>query len=142
MLDYQLVPIYEWGNWFSVRQIAPEHYDLGDYSGIKLRLRVVSGAEKTLLRITLVDINPNSVPYAADELWWCDVQNVLELVSNEWQVVVCPFKSFVLSNGFGARENDSRLDISYIVAYEVNIISPEGITVQGRFELGDLAVYR
>jgi len=132
-------PIYVWGNWFSIRKNTPNQFDYSSYSGVKIRLRSLT-PQNVQVRVTLVDVNPNSAPYTSDEMWWCNFESLL--VVDQWQVVACPFRAFVLSAGFGARKNDGHLDPSHISAYEISVISAPGEVTSGWMDLGFFSAYK
>ena len=141
IVEYDLQPIYEWGNWFSIRRTTSAPYDLSSYSGIKLRMRIVKPAD-AILRITIADIDPKTAPYASDELWWCDFQNLTTDPAGEWKILVCPFNSFTVSNGFGARQNDQKLDLQNIIAFEISVLSRTKARINGSLEIDSLAAYK
>lgn len=141
VVQYELSPLYDWGNWLSIRKTVTTPYDLSKYSGVKLRIRTQDPVKATL-RFTIVDINPKQVPYASDEMWWCDFESVLQDGQGEWQVFVCPFRSFVLSEGFGARQNDLTLDLRNVIAFEISILSQENTMIKGSMEIDGIAAYK
>lgn len=136
-IGYDLPPFHDWGNWISVRREFDQPLDLTGCTGLKMDLRVMkpSGAK---LRITLADIDSAG----RDELWWFDFDGgVLAAGGDSWRTVMLPFDGFSESYGEGTRHNDDKLDLSGIIAYEVNVVSPAGARTKGAVALNELATY-
>lgn len=142
-ISYSLSPVFDWGNWLSIRRETGTAMDLSSYSGLSLRFRVETPAAATL-RITLADVgDPTDLNVkGADELWWCDLGRIESSVVGEWQSLECPLENFMLASGAGVRSNNLRLDLENIVAYELNIVSDAGITASGAIVVDSLTAFR
>jgi hypothetical protein len=127
------------GNWFSMRRQDGEILDLGSYSGLKAHLRVDVPAG-AILRITMADVIGEEM--RNDELWWCDNKDILSEKSDQWQTVTCPFTDFYLASGVGTRQNDQKMDLTRIVAYEINIVSETPTLLEGDIVVNLLEAYR
>lgn len=142
-LSYTLPPTFDWGNWLSIRQESGNLMDLSTYAGLSLRFRIEMPAA-TRLRMTLADVDSplDANVKGADELWWCDLGRIEDSMVGEWQTVTCPFADFELAAGAGTRLNNLRLDLKYIVAYELNIVSDAGVNASGIIVLDSLIAFR
>ncbi|NIM16351.1 MAG: hypothetical protein GTO45_30510 [Candidatus Aminicenantes bacterium] len=150
-IEYEIPPLYDWGNWFSIRcELATEKsspfsgidsaLDLKDYNGLKLNLKVEEPSNG-ILRITIADV-VNLGKRSDDELWWFDFKNgVLAGPTGEWQTLTLPFNKFYESYGAGTRHNDSKLNLSKIIAYEINIVSKGKTHLKGTIVLNSLVTY-
>lgn len=114
--------------------------DLTGYNGLKLNLKVEASSDARL-RVTLADIT--SIDRRGnDERWWFDFKDdVLNGPKDQWQPLTLPFKKFYESYGAGTRHNDGRLDLSKIVAYEVNIVSKGRTHSQGTVVVNSLVTF-
>lgn len=141
-VDYNLPshPTPGWGNWVSIRREVDSLINLSGFSGVTLHLRVEQSAN-TLLRITLVDIEQGQEVgiKGGDELWWCNLENVMDNSTGEWQTITCPFEDFV--QGAVGRNNDLMLDLERIIGYEFTIVSESGTNPNGIVELDSFTAY-
>lgn len=143
-IQYDLPLLYDWGNWLSIRNEFDSTLDLSNYSGLQLNIKVVA-ASNAKLRITLADLaSVDDVgKKGKDELWWFDVKSqILKGTKNQWQTLTIPFSGFYESWGAGTRHNDFKLDLSKIIAYEFNIISPAGEQCKGTIEVNSLVAFK
>lgn len=140
-IEYNIPEYYDWGNWSSVRCELDPVLNLSDYQRLKLNIKVLEPSN-AILRISICDV-ANINQRGNDELWWFDFKsNVLSNKSDKWQTLILPFKDFYESYGAGTRHNDSRLDLTKIVAYEINIISKAETHPKGKFLLDLLITYK
>lgn len=142
-ISYRLPPYFDWGNWLSVRREFERPLDLRNYKGLKLSVRTES-AENTRFRITLTDVKDDrdvSI-HGADELWWFDAPATLLTPGTGVQTLYAPFDEFYLGYGAGMRWNDKKLDLSRIVAFEINLVSSGGTEGRGTVIVDCLRAYR
>lgn len=117
-LDFTL-PSY---GWMSVRREFESSINLADYKGLIFNLKVDTPAPNTTLRITLSDSSDGKTN--GDEMWWFDCERaLLDNESQQWIEVNIPFDDFIVSYGNGTRHNDYKMNLSGIVAYEINLVS-------------------
>lgn len=126
-ISYRLPPHFDWGNWLSVRRELSPLLDLRRYEGLALSVRT-EAAENSRLRITLTDVRDerDAARHGADELWWFDAPAALLTPGTGVQTLYAPFEEFYLGYGAGMRHNDGKLDLSRIVAFEINLVSTGG----------------
>lgn len=141
-IQYDLPPLFDWGNWASVRREFESVSDMNACKGIELELRVVVPSNAKL-RITLSDVaSPKDInKRGLDELWWFDLDDKLLAQKKGWIAVHAPFNKFYESYGAGTRQNDHRLDLSNIVAYEINLVSKGGFHPKGIISLKSVRTY-
>lgn len=142
-IQYALPPYFAWGNWVSIRKEFPTPLDLSGYQGIKIDVKILTPSNARL-RLTLADVATlaDAPMHGADEMWWFDVprDEVLK-AQQQWVKLQVPFRAFYRAYGAGTRHNDGRLDVSKIVAYELNVISAAGESPQGAFLVKALRAY-
>lgn len=142
-IEYTLPPHFSWGNWASVRKEFDSITDVSDCDGIEIGIQLgrTSGAD---LRLTLADVaNPGDADrHGADELWWFDMPNSSLGPAGELITVKAPFNSFSIGYGDGVRINNRQLDLSNVVAYELNVISGPGNTETGSLLIGAIRGYK
>ena len=143
-IEFNLPPYFDWGNWLSIRNEPGTLWDLSEYKGLELKLRV-EAPSNAMLRLTLADVvsTEDVGKKGSDELWWFDFhESVMKINPGEWQTLKAPFKKFYESWGAGTRHNDSKLDLSKIVAFEISMISPSKLNTSGRIVLNTISAYR
>lgn len=139
-IEYEIPPLYDWGNWLSIRCEFDSVLNLQDFHGLKLDIKVEEPSNGNL-RVTLSDV-VNINKRGVDELWWFDFKSeVLAGPIDQWQTLTLPFKNFYESYGAGTRHNDSKLDLSKIVAYEINIVSEGRTHIKGTIVVNSLVTY-
>lgn len=142
-IQYALPPYFTWGNWVSIRKEFPTPLDLSGYQGIKIDVKILTPSNARL-RFTLSDVAmlADAPIHGKDEMWWFDVprDEVLK-AQQQWVTLQVPFRAFYRAYGEGTRHNDGRLDVSKIVAYELNVISAAGESPQGAFLVKGLRAY-
>ncbi|HEX3553490.1 MAG TPA: hypothetical protein VIA62_09705 [Thermoanaerobaculia bacterium] len=124
-ISYNLPPLFSWGNWFTIRREFESAIDLHEYAGLAIQVQAESVAN-TRFRLTLTDVaTANDVAkHGADEMWWYDAPP--DFLATHWgesRTLYAPFAEFYRSYGEGARINDSKLDLSKIAAFEINLVS-------------------
>lgn len=140
-IHFELPPCFDWGNWASVHKEFHPALDLQKYQGLRLRLKIETPSEATFLRITVCDMSKDTS--AGDEMWWFDCpRDMLMGAAGKWISVQAPFASFKESSGEGTRHNDSELDLSRIIAYEVNLISESKAEQNGTILINNLRAYK
>lgn len=143
-IQYDLPPFYPWGNWLSIRKEFKSSLDLNGYTGLELDVNVEIPSN-ALLRITLADVEKlkDAGKHGADELFWLDFDpGVLGNGTKKWGTLRAPFKDFYLSYGDGVRHNDGQIDLSKIVAYEINIVSKSGEHPKGVILVNSLRAFK
>lgn len=142
-IQYALPPYFAWGNWLSIRKAFPTPLDLSGYEGVKLDIKILTPSNARL-RLTLSDVATlaDAPRHGADDMWWYDVprDEVLK-AQQQWVTLQVPLRAFYRAYGEGTRHNDGRLDVSKIVAYELNVISAAGESPQGAFLVKALRAY-
>ena len=142
-IQYALPPYFAWGNWLSIRKAFLTPLDLSGYQGIKIDVKILTPSNARL-RLTLADVATlaDAQIHGADEMWWFDVprEDVLK-AQQQWVTLQVPFRAFYRAYGEGTRHNDYRLDVSKIVAYELNVISAADESPQGAFLVKALRAY-
>ena len=123
-ITYDLPPHLDWGNWLSVRRELGRLTDLHQYEGLVLDVRT-EAATNTQFRITLTDVaNPQDASkHGADEMWWYDAPAGFLTPNGHYVRLYAPFRDFRLGEGAGVRIRDQKLDLSKIVAFEINLVS-------------------
>ena len=140
-LEFTLPPHFSWGNWLSVRREFQSPLKLKVYKGLKLNLRVENASADAFLRITLSDLTDDVKK--GDELWWFDCnRDLLKNKTQEWIQIYIPFDGFKVSRGAGTRNNDYKLNLNKIVAYEINLISESINSQNGIIYLDYLRAYK
>ena len=136
-IDYDIPPLHDWGNWLSIRREFDDLVDLRNCKNLVIRLKVDSPSNAKL-RISLSDVvDPKD--RKRDELWWYDgASDQLSDRSGDWVTLTVPLAKFYESYGDGTRHNDSRLDLSKISGYEINIIAERDEHPQGVILLGPI----
>ena len=142
-IQYAVPPYFAWGNWVSIRKVFPTPLDVSQYSGLKLDLKVLTPSQARL-RLTLADVATlaDAHTHGKDELWWFDVPPVV--VSNaqqHWITLQAPCRAFYRAYGAGTRDNDAKLALAKIVAYELNVLSKGQEYPQGEFLVKALQAY-
>jgi hypothetical protein len=142
-ISYHLPPHFHWGNWLSVRRELGQLLDLRKYEGLALSVRTQT-AENSRFRITLTDVRTSSdaKKHGADEMWWFDAPAGFLDPGVGTQTLYAPFRDFYLNFGEGARWNDGKLDLSRIVAFEINLVSDAGREGRGTVMVDCLRAYR
>ncbi len=135
--------LFNWGNWLSIRRELGVVVDLSGYDGLELEVQAEQ-VQNAQLRITLSDVESqdDAQVHGADEMWWFEAPE--EFLSQQGKSVIlkAPFDEFDLAEGAGTRYNDGRLDLSKIVAYEINLISTGRASGAGTLRLNSLQTYR
>jgi hypothetical protein len=140
-IEFALPPAFPWGNWLSVRREFESPMNLEAYKGLELHLRVDVPSPDAFLRITLADLTDDM--RGGDEMWWCDSdKSLLKRRALEWVKIRIAFSRCVLSSGEGTRQNDYRMNLKKIIAYEVNVISKHGTHPNGVLLLDSLHAYK
>lgn len=142
-ISYRLPPHFDWGNWLTVRRELGRVLDLRQYEGLALSVRTEM-AENSRFRLTLTDVR-NSADvnqHGADEMWWFDAPRNLLTPGAGMQTLYAPFSDFYLNYGDGARRNDGSLDLSRIVAFEINLVSGAAREGRGTVIVDCLRAYR
>ena len=143
-IEFNLPPYFDWGNWLSIRNEPGTLWSLSEYKGLELKLKV-EAPSNAKLRLTLADVvsTEDVGKTGFDELWWFDFhESVMKIKPGQWQVLRAPFKKFYESWGAGTRQNDYKLDLAKIVAFEINLISPNGLRTKGTLVVNSLAAYK
>jgi hypothetical protein len=142
-LSYSLPPYLDWGNWLSVRRELATIHDLSGYEGLALEVRT-EAATNTRFRITLADVTKveDFAKHGADEMWWFDAPADFLTPGGKAVTLYAPFADFYPSYGAGARHNDGRLDLSKIVAFEINLVSSGPRSGQGVLFVDCLRAYK
>ena len=143
-IQYDLPPFYPWGNWGSIRKEFKSPLDLSKYTGLELYIKVEIPSNAQL-RITLADVQnlKDAEKHGADELWWIDFDpGVLKNATQKWVTLRAPFKDFYKSWGDGTRHNNGQKDLSMIVAYEINLVSPSGEHPKGVIWVNSLHAFK
>jgi hypothetical protein len=142
-ISYSLPPHLDWGNWLSVRRELATIHNFQGYEGLALEVRT-EAATNTRFRITLTDVTKveDFAKHGADEMWWFDAPADLLTPGGKEVTVYAPFAAFYPSYGAGARRNDGRLDLSKIVAFEINLVSSGPQSGQGILFVDCLRAYR
>lgn len=139
-IEYTLPVVHDWGNWLSIRCELDPIVNLKKFTGLKLKLKVVNPSN-AMLRVTIADVE-NAKNREEDELWWYDLSDdVLSQKEGQWQTLTIPFKKFFISYGAGTRQNDGKLDLSKIVAYEFNILTKGSVSAKGSIIVNSLTTY-
>ena len=129
-LDFDLPPFFEWGNWLSVRREFQDPLDLSRYKELILNVKVEVPVTDAFLRITLSDLTGDV--NKGDEMWWFDCsRDLLKNTDQKWIEVHIPLDGLRISYGAGTRHNDYKLNLSRIVAYEIDIISESRVNQKG-----------
>ena len=142
-ISYSLPPHLDWGNWLSVRRELAKIHDLSGYDGLALEVRTEAAAN-TRFRITLTDVKKDEdfATHGADEMWWFDAPADLLVPGDKAVTLYAPFAAFYPSYGYGSRRNDGRLDLSKIVAFEINLVSSGPQPGQGILFVDCLRAYK
>jgi len=142
---WELLPLYRWGNWLSMRKNLASILDLRQYEGIKFDVLVEGpSVNDVILRFTIADIAKKNHlgKKGEDELFWFDCPiRVLNTKSN-WFTVVAPFERFKLSFGDGTRQNNYKLESDKIVAWELNIVSEGRKRCAGSILINNIRAYK
>ena len=139
-IQYELPPYFPWGNWLSIRREFESPLDLSQYRGLEMNLKVEAPSEARL-RITLSDIE--NLGEHEDEMWWFDFDpGLLKNGTRQWITLRAPFEGFYLSWGGGTRQNDGKRNLSKIVAFEINLISPSQEHPKGTILVDFLHAYK
>jgi hypothetical protein len=140
-MAFELPPLFDWGNWLSVRREFQPPMNLANYKGLLLNLRVDAPAPDAFLRITLADLTDDM--QGGDELWWFDCdKNLLKSKTPQWIQLRIPFVEFSPAFGEGTRFNDGKKNLKKIIAYEISLISDAGKHAQGVILLDSLRAYK
>ena len=96
------------------------------------------------LRMTLCDVESPEYAHVhgRDEMWWFDFKDDLLSKKHDWTKVRAPFEDFYVSFGSGTRHNDRSMDLSKIVAFEINLISKAGEHPKGRIGVRAVRAYK
>jgi len=132
------------GNWLSIRNEQGILWNLSKYKGLELKLKVETPSN-AMLRLTLADVvsTGDVGKKGADELWWYGFhESVMKIKPGKWQTLKVPFKKFYESWGTGTRYNDGKLNLSKIVAFEINLISNDSFSTKGTIVVNSLAAYK
>lgn len=142
-IQYSLPPYFSWGNWLSIRREFQSVLDMSECSGIEFDLKVHEPSNASL-RMTLCDVqSPEDInKHGKDEMWWFDYNDGLSNEAKNWVTVRAPFENFRRSRGAGTRHNDYELDLSKIVAYEINLISKAGKHPKGTILVRSFRTFR
>ncbi len=142
-IAYTLPPHLDWGNWLSIRREFESLQDLHEYEGLALEVRTES-AVNSQFRITLTDVtrSQDAHKHGADELWWYDAPVDFLTPSTRPVTIHAPFRDFHLGYGAGVRINDSKLDLSKIVAFEINLVSSGTYPGGGALTVDCLRAYK
>lgn len=143
-IQYGLPSYFAWGNWLSIRKAFPTPLDLSGYEGVKIDLKILTPSNARF-RLTVSDVArlADAQIHGADEMWWFDVpRDEVRKAQQQWVTLQVPFGAFYRAYGEGTRHNDGRLDVSKIVAYELNVISAAGESPQGAFLVKALRAYK
>lgn len=144
--------------WLSIRKEYAIARNLCGCTGV--RFDTTTLIQDAALRITVADlVDGNDVGKPTDELWWYEIP---ELQRNEPRATAslinksirADFKSFNLSNGYGARKNNRLLELGCVAAIEFNLVYESypncevesktpcpPITATGQFEIRNLTAY-
>lgn len=125
-LGFHFVASLESDGWLSIRRPFPEPVDLSDRTGLSLALRVERPSDARL-RVTLSD----QAAGGGDDLWWLDLDADILARETGWIDLQLPFDGFRPCHGRGCRTNDRALDLSRVVAWEINVLETEGGRGQG-----------
>ena len=112
------------------------------YTGIEINLKVLKPSNARL-RITLSDLATCKIGErrVSDEMWCFDFNLEILKSSEGWITIRAPFRSFYLSYGAGTRLNDGKMDLSKIIAYEINLISKKNDHPKGVILVNSLRAY-
>lgn len=137
-IEYELPATHQRQNWLSIRREFPIPVDLSQASGLFLTYSI-GVPSQARLRLTLSD----HVDGQGSDMWWYDFEeDVLAWPASRSlslpYLALIPFFAFKPCHGDGCRQNDGRLDLSTITAYEINILSEPGQTETGQVVIHSL----
>ncbi len=142
-IAYTLPPHLDWGNWLSVRRELGRLTDLHAYDGLVLDVRA-DAARNSRFRITLTAVaDPRDASrHGADRMWWYDAPADLLTPTGKFVRLVAPFRDFYPGYGAGVRVPHGPLDLSHIVAFEINLVSSGRAPGEGVVIVDCLRAYR
>lgn len=141
-IKYKIPYLKKWGNWFSIVREFDSVKNFENHSGIRLVFKNQSSSS-VKIRLTIRDLLSNKRKEQKDEMWWMDnFENYIIDDSEDWITIHAPFNKFYLSKGMGTRQNDKKLNLSRISAYEISLISTSTKeTVNGELYLKTIDLY-
>jgi hypothetical protein len=140
-IHFEIPPLSARANWLSIRKEFDSIADLSSYEGLELKIESAQ-AKNTLLRLTLCDVDEQESfrLHGADEMWWFDMPKSI-FDQRKLITAKAPFKNFEPAYGEGARRRDGRLDLSKIVAYEINLMTSGTASGNGLLRLYSIRAY-
>lgn len=138
LFEYDVPPAQSWGNWLSFRREFSQKVDLTGCTGVEVEIRNERPSDAQL-RLTLCDVT--SPADSSDEMWWFDFPRGSLSRTGEVLTLRAPFRRFEISSGSGTRQNDGKLDLTRITAYEINVLSAPGERPNGAFVLQAIRAY-
>jgi hypothetical protein len=138
LFEYDVPPAQSWGNWLSFRREFSQKVDLTGCTGLEVEIRIERPSDARL-RLTLCDVS--SPADRSDEMWWFDFPRGTLSKTGDSFILRAPFSGFGISYGGGTRQNDGKLDLTRITAYEINVLSAPGEHPTGAFLLRAVRAY-